>query len=513
MTTAVSVTPEDKSERVRLPGPEGPDGPVRRTRWFGPLLLRLHFYAGLLVGPFILVAAVSGALYALTPAIEQAVYRDELRAPVTATQLSLAEQTQIARDHIGDGEATPSAVRPAPEPGHTTRIMFADDTLGESESRAVFVDPGTGEVRGDLTVYGTSGALPLRTWLDQLHRNLHLGEVGRLYSELAASWLGIVALAGLGLWLGRFRMSRTRRATAKDMIRPGRGRTGYRRLFSWHASVGVWVLLGALFLSATGVTWSQYAGSNVDGLRAAFDGGTPAVDTRLPDGGAGLGGQRAPGEDTAGAGGEHGEHGEHAGHGATGTGLPDEGGATDPALFDAVLAAARNVNVNTGLVEIQPPAEPGTAWVVQEIQRSYPTEVDAVAVDPETLRAVHRVDFSEFPLAAKLARWGIDGHMGSLFGLPNQLFLFLLASGIATMVMLGYLMWWKRRPTREPRPLAGTPPRRGVLGDAPWWGIGAVLVAAVLIGWWLPLVGWTLAGFVLVDVLLGLGGRRTARTQ
>lgn len=502
MTTAVSVTPEREGERPSPSGPAGPDQPdqpARRARWLGPLLLRLHFYAGLLVGPFILVAAVSGALYALTPAIEQAVYRHELRAPVTATQLTLAEQTEIARAYVGDTGATPSAVRPAPGPGHTTRVMFAQDGLGESESRAVFVDPGTGEVRGDLTVYGSSGALPLRTWLDQLHRNLHLGEPGRLYSELAASWLGIVALAGLGLWLRRIRMSRTRRSTLKDMVRPGRGRTGYRQLFTWHASVGIWVLLGALFLSATGITWSQYAGGNVDSLRTAFDGGTPTVDTSLPDG-------AVPGEQPA-----AGAADEHAGHGAHGGGTPDAGGAADPTLFDAVLATARTVNVNTGLVEIVPPAEAGSAWVVQEIQRSYPTEVDAVAVDPATLQAVHRVDFAEFPLAAKLARWGIDGHMGSLFGLPNQLFLFLLASGIATMVVLGYLMWWKRRPTREPRPLAGTPPRRGVLRGAPWWGVGAVLAVAALIGCWLPLVGWTLAGFVVVDVLVGLVRARAAK--
>ncbi|WP_275003404.1 PepSY-associated TM helix domain-containing protein [Promicromonospora iranensis] len=500
MPTTVLVAPE--SERAprrphrpaREPALTRPSGSGRRRGWFGALLLRLHFYAGLLVGPFILVAAVTGALYALTPALEQVVYRDALHAPVTDTRLSLAEQVDIARDHVGDGAATPSAVRPAPEPGDTTRVMFADDRLGESESRAVFVDPGTGEVRGDLTAYGTSGALPLRTWVEQLHGSLHLGDVGRLYSELAASWLGIVALAGLGLWLRRIR--RTRAAT--DLVRPARGRTGYRRLFTWHASVGIWVLLGALFLSATGITWSQHGGGNVDTLRAALDWRTPAVDTRLPDGGPAGHEGHAGHEGSAG----------HVGHPPAGV-----GGAADAALFDAVLAASQAVNVDTGLVEIRPPAEPGTAWVVQEIQRSYPTEVDAVAVDPGSLRVVHRVDFAEFPVAAKLARWGIDAHMGSLFGLPHQLALFVLAAGIAAMVVLGYLMWWKRRPTREPRPLGGTPPRRGALRGAPWWGIGVVLAGAALVAWWLPLVGWTLAGFVLIDVLLGFAGRRTARTR
>src|SRR5690606_12677865 len=129
----------------------------------------------------------SGALYAIAPSLEQVVYKHELRAPITSAHLPLGEQIGAAMEHVGDDAGvTLSAVRPAPEPGDTTRVMYRDDGLGESESRAVFVDPGSGEIRGDLTVYGTSGSLPLRTWVDHLHRNLHLGDLGRLYSETAA---------------------------------------------------------------------------------------------------------------------------------------------------------------------------------------------------------------------------------------------------------------------------------------------------------------------------------------
>lgn len=52
-------------------------------------------------------------------------------------------------------------------------------------------------------MYGTSGVLPLRTFLDQLHSNLLLGKWGRFfYSELAASWLGF-NLSGLYSWWKR----------------------------------------------------------------------------------------------------------------------------------------------------------------------------------------------------------------------------------------------------------------------------------------------------------------------
>lgn len=460
------------STQTRPPAPEPTAAPPRRRGWFAALLLRIHFYAGILVGPFILIAAVSGALYALTPQLEQVVYQRELHAPTSSTQLPLADQIEIADEHLTDDDVTLSAVRPAPQPGDTTRIMYAQEGLAASESRAVFIDPGTGEVRGDHVVYGTSGALPLRTWIDNLHRNLHLGDAGRLYSELAASWLGIVVLAGLGLWIVRRRRSRAKR----DFVRPNGSYRGYRRIFSWHAATGIWLLVGALFLSATGITWSQFAGGNVTQLRAVFDWSTPSVD-------ASLGGDAAPVD----------EHAEHRAAAAPAT-------AVDPATFDEVLAVAQTENVNVGLVEIKPPAEAGSAWVVQEIQRSFPTEVDSVAIDGETLDVVDRVDFDDYPFAAKLARWGIDTHQGTMFGLPNQILLFLTAAGIAAMVVFGYLMWWKRRPTRG----FGKAPAQGALLDAPVWGIAMVVIGGLAIAFWLPLVGVTLAAFAVVDALLSL---------
>lgn len=267
-----------------------------------PLLLRLHTLTGIVVGPFLVVVALSGAAYALSTPLERVVDKHELTAPSTHAPLPLADQVAAATAYAGESDVV--AVRPAPSPGDTTRVMLAGEGLGESESRGIFVDPGSGEIRGDLTVYGTSGALPLRTWIDQLHRNLHLGEAGRLYSEFAASWLGVVAVAG----------------------------------------------------------------ANVTALRAALDWTAPAVDTALDGTGSGSGA------------------GEHAGHGAgmSSTGMGDmagmDRGEDSPALYDRVLAAARQAGIDSSQVEIRPSDSPGTAWVVQEIHRSYPTQVDAVAI-------------------------------------------------------------------------------------------------------------------------------------
>jgi uncharacterized iron-regulated membrane protein len=451
----------------------------QRRGWFGQLLLRLHFSAGLFIGPFILIAALSGAVYALGPTIEQGLYRHELTAPSTAAAKPLAEQIDAAQAYMAEHhpEDTLAAVRPAPEPGATTRVMYAEAGLMDSQDRAVFVDPGTADVRGDLLVYGTSGALPFRTWVDTFHRSLFLGDVGRLYSETAASWLGVVALAGLGLWVIRIRKARAKR----DMVRPARGVRGYRRIFSWHASTGVWLLLGALFLSATGITWSQYGGGHVDQLRSALSWGTPALDTALP------------GTGTTAAGGGHAAH-----HGASAA-TDAQPASVTPSAFDDVLAAAKRANIHSSELQITPPATADQAWTVAEIKRSYPTAANSVAIDPRDMSVVSETDFDTFSLPAKLSRWGIDTHMGLMWGLPNQILLFVTALGIAVMVVFGYVMWWQRRPTGG---RVGRAPTAGALTRAPWWGSGLVAVGAIVIGAFLPAFGVTLFAFVVIDVLV-----------
>jgi uncharacterized iron-regulated membrane protein len=437
------------------------------------LVLRLHFYAGLLVGPFILVAIATGVLYVLTPQLESWVYSEQLRVPATGQQLPLADQVRAAEATAPGGELV--AVRPAPEPGATTRVLFDDDGLGESEHRTVFVDPGTGDVTGTLVTYGTSGVLPLRTTIDQLHRNLLLGEPGRLYSELAASWLWVVALGGLVLWVARWRARRVAdRASVRDLVLPEPGASGRRRSVSRHGALGVWLVLGALFLSATGLTWSTYAGENVTALRAALGWSTPSLETA-------------------------GGHTDHGGH------SPGEPGEVDPALFDALLATARSAGIDAGLIEIKLPAEHGAAWSVTEIERSWPTEVDAVAIDATTGAVVDEVRFADYPLMAKLARWGIDAHMGVLFGVPNQIVLVAFGLGLMTLIVLGYRMWWRRRPTRG---RGGRPVPRGRLRRSGAGAASAAVLLAVAIGWFAPLFGISLLAFLVVDVLLGWRARR-----
>ncbi|MDQ7906100.1 PepSY domain-containing protein [Phytohabitans sp. ZYX-F-186] len=450
----------------------------RERRSLGPLVLRLHFYAGVLVAPFLVVAALTGLAFVFSPQLDRLVYAHELSAdPGAGPPRPLAEQVAAARTAHPGGDL--ASVFPPVEATDTTRVVFSLPELGEKQ-HTVYVDPYTNEVRGTLTTW--FGETPLMTWLDDLHRNLHLGVVGRHYSEVAASWLWVVVLGGLWLWLRRQWTGRRRlRRTVLPDLAAG---VGVRRTRSWHAATGVWLAVGLLALSATGLTWSRYAGGNFDVLQEGLNAHSPALETALPGGAAEGGGHHA--DPVAG------------------------GGGADPSHVDRVTIAARRAGL-TGVVEVTFPAEPGAAWVVAQDDPSWPTGWDRAAIDPATGAVVARSDFADWPLLAQLAKLGVAFHMGFLFGLLNQLLLAALAIGLLCVIVWGYRMWWQRRPTRADRAaLLGTPPARGAWRRTHPAAAVAALLVAVAVGWALPMLGVTLAAFLLVDLILGAARRRRA---
>ncbi|MBQ0985169.1 PepSY domain-containing protein [Streptomyces sp. F63] len=446
----------------------------------------MHFYAGLLVAPFLLIAAVTGLLYAASYPLEKVIYADELTVPVPEGKAALPLSQQVGAAVEEYPGRTLSKVWPSPGDGATTRVLFEAPELGESKSTAVFVDPYTAEVRGELVSYGSSGALPVRAWISEFHRHLHLGEPGRLYSELAASWLWVVALGGLLLWLRRRRSTRG----ARGLLLPERGLTGRRRTMSRHGTIGVWSLLGLLFLSATGLTWSTYAGENVALLREQLRATTPSVAATVdPAAGTGTGG--------------------HDGHGAAhGEGGHQPGAGGDIGL-DRLVDTAREQGVSESLV-ISLPADEKAAYVVAENDKQWPVHFDSVSVHPATGEVVDTLAFADYPVLARLTRIGIDAHMGLFLGLPNQLVLIALMAGLVVLIVYGYRMWWQRRPTRgATRFGVGRPMPRGAWRKASP-GALVVLVAAVLLGWFVPLFGLGLVLFLAVDLAAGVLARRRA---
>lgn len=457
--------------------------PQRRSG-LGPLMRRIHFYAGMFIGPFLLVAAISGALYAIAPTMEAIAYRDMLRVPESSTSVPLSQQVSAAQAEHPDMPV--AQIWPSSEPGETTRVLLSDESVGEDRLRSVFVDPGTGDIVGDAPTYSGLGELPMRFWISQLHKDLHLGDPGALYSELAASWMWFIAFGGLYLWLKRTRSAK------KAVLGLGSGGKGTRkRIMNLHAVAGVWLLIAMVGLSATGITWSNVAGQNVSTTVKALKWKANPINKSLTEDGSKAEGSKATGTDSS------------AGFKTEPRAVTPKEAANQAAT---VLATARAEGL-TGSVRMFPGEDVNTAWQVSERWVPYRTSSDAITVNGSNGKVVDRLPFSELPLFSKLTSWGIYLHMGIMFGLPLQILLFLVALAIAGLVVTGYMMWWKRRPTLGG--VAGVPGPNTGLSATDWL---IILAFIGIVGTFLPLFGASLIAMLLADRALAKRARQRTFT-
>lgn len=404
----------------------------------------LHRYAGLFIAPFIFVAAFTGMLYAITPALENWLYQDQLTVqPRQQSPQPLSRQVKAVQNTLSPA-AQIVAVRPAATPTQSSRIIFNDASRNLS-NQAVFVDPYTLQIKGQLAVYGSSGVLPLRTTLDHLHRDLLLGEAGRIYSEMAASWLGILALSGLYQWFKKRKILAKAVSTSKRLKR--------QQLHSW---IGLVILPFLLFFAVTGLTWSNWAGDQIGVIRQALGWQTPVLQSqlqnKLPSNGQNplqnnLSTTSQPSSHQHGH--NHGDtHQSPAAEHMTHQALSTQSAQTPPAKpvwqasdFDTALQMAREQGLTAAKLQIRPARDSQSTWIVEEMNHRWPLQVDSVSLDLSRRTVVDQLQFAQYPLVAKLIRWGIDAHIGVLFGWVNQLVLALVSALLCLSIVLAYRAW------------------------------------------------------------------------
>jgi uncharacterized iron-regulated membrane protein len=417
------------------------------------LIRRVHFYAGILVAPFLVVLCLTGIAYVFTPQLNDLVYADELLVEPQAGP-NAALDAQVAAATAAYPGIPVKSVRPSVEADRTTMVELAAPDAPEGETLAVFVNPYTGEVAGSFTL--AHGEPPMQRWLRDLHGDLNLGTPGAIYSEFAASWLPVLFIGGIILWVGK------RRARRRDLVVPTAGPPGRARLLGWHGSVGIWLTAALVFISLTGLTWSTFAGDRFKTVLTALDARTPSVTAEAP---------------------------------------------TGPTLVTVGQAEAIGRQAGfQGPLTITPPTAPGKPLVVAETSDTVPLHRDKLALDPATGAVLERLDFAEYPFLAQLTTIGIRAHTGTLFGLTNQIAMTAMSLGIMAMVFWGYRMWWLRRPTRGGWARALEP--RGILRTTSQPVLFAVVLGVLALAWLLPVFGVSLALFLVYDAVVGARAAR-----
>ena len=265
--------------------------------------------------------------------------------PAATTPLSLTQQSAAAR--AAYPELIIAGMRPAATDLDSTRVYFANPSLGEDTQRAVFVDPYSGEVLGASrcgsatcrSVRGSTGSTVTCNW------------ASRGASTASSRLPGCGSSPSPGGLVDR--EIPTDRRRGRILVAVDRSLRGRARSLNWHGATGVWILLGASVLVRDRNHLVHHAGAHVSDLRAAMQWQRPQLDTDLT--GAGADGHSA----------------RRARHG-------DTPGTADVAAidFDAVVASAAAGGVQAP-IEIALPSEAGHAVAVAEIDKPYRLTTDA----------------------------------------------------------------------------------------------------------------------------------------
>ena len=451
---------------------------------------RWHFFAGLMVIPFAVILAITGAIYLFKPQFDAAV-----EARINARAAPLVGETLPADALVEAGLAAypggkfAKLTLPSDAADPTVEI----DIRGEAGPRTLWVDRTTGEVLHDTSTPGR-----FMNFIKRIHGTLLGGDQGSLVVEIMASWMIILIITGVYLWWPRG-VPAWRVFAPKFGEGPG-GRETWRKV---HGMAGAWIgglVLAILFF---GLPWTQVWG---DGFNKVKD----------------LAGLKAPGQEwfvTLESGNpmaDHSMHDMHAGmdHG-TGSELWDQGkgeaeigvqsasagGSTIRALsLEEVLLAAKPERYAPP-VEVQPPRGENGVWTIRSLAASRPDRV-TVHHDRWTGDEIMRIEFTDHNPVDRFMALGVAFHEGALFGWLNQLVGVIATLGVILLSVTGGIMWWRRRPKGR----LGTPPMPGDKRIA----AGVIVVIAVLCVF-LPMAGVTLIAALLADALISGGSRLLRR--
>lgn len=458
--------------------------------WTGAALHRAvwrwHFYAGLICAPFMLILAVTGAIYLFNDEINDLVYPHLRIVAPTAQSVPLSQMAGAALAAHPGGRVTRIDT-----PRASDRSVEVFVTPASGEPLRVFVDPGSGRVLG-AHVYTRT----LVGFSDVAHGSLMLGKFGDGIVELAACWGFILTLTGLYLWWPRQGMG------VKGALLPRLDTKGRAFWKEWHAVIGMWTALLALFLILTGLPWANLWG---DLLRKGTDLAGIGYPASHRSHGAGIASTTVK-EATNGAGPWTTENAPapqsdaHAHHEASAQEVPMAPARTAIGLDEvAGILAAEGMRAP---YRLSMPRDGAGAFIAF----TYPDQPEGqrtLYVDQYSGKVLGDVGFGDYGIAAKAVELGVQLHMGNYFGRLNQIIMLIPCLGIIFLSITGPYMWWRRRPKGRlaaPRPLAAPAMR----------ALAAITLALSLV---FPLAGASLALCLILDRLLVAARTRLARER
>ena len=442
----------------------------KKTPRYYTVAWRWHFYAGLLVAPFMIMLAITGMIYLFKPQLDQLMYGSLLNVPAASAPAHPADHLVAAVKAQYPGASVLRYQPPAAADASAKVIIkTADAKLG------VYVDPYQGTVLGALDENNN-----LQTIVLKLHGELLMGKNGDLLVELATSWTLVLLVSGLYLWWPR---GRGKLAVFWPRLHAG-GRAFWRDI---HAVTGFWGAIFLLFMLLSGLTWTGYWGEKFAAVWSQFPAqmwdDVPKSDKKaislnsteekiVP-----WAVEPSPLPKST---------DPHAAHkGAT----PQA--ATPQIALQQVVDTAKARGVVPGYNIALPDGDEGVFTV--SVFPNDPSNEATLHIDQYSGKVLADIRFRDYALVPKVVEFGVVIHEGKFFGLANQLLMAAICLLVLISSISGLVMWWLRKPAGRLGAPADAP-------DTPLWK-GALLIMLAL-GLAFPLVGMSFVAILALDWLL-----------
>lgn len=454
-----------------------------RSQLLKQRLWRWHFLAGLVVCPFAILLSITGSIYLFKPQIDnyQEASINALAPVVEQGSPALASSTHIQ-----------ALLARHPE-SHFKRLILAkpgDRSLeielvnADSEKVICWVDSISGQV-----LASKNSDQRFMQLVKKLHSELLLGNLGSYVVELMASWLIILVITGLYLWLSK---PDNRKAPKKLVIPQVSGVAADKKWRSLHGVVGLWFTVPIILLLLSGLPWTQLWGAGFDKVKAMAGWQGPGqvwfvtLQSERPDGEALKIPESSLWEISSDP---HTHHSETAA-GDVSSSHPD---SLDLSILD-VIEHKPQVVAMTPPVQIAPPKPNNGVWTVRSMpgQRS---DRETIHFDQYSAQQIQRIGFEDHHPLEQFVSQGVALHEGALFGWLNQLLGLLTALAITCISCFGLYSWWLRKPEVG----IGTPDNAHY-PQSKRLSVGIVLLAVLL-----PAAG---ISFILIYGLEWLGARK-----
>lgn len=202
---------------------------------------RWHFFAGLLVIPFLLNLAVTGSLYLFKDEINSTFFGYRYSVQPIGKALSPERIAEIAASAVPGSTATSYKDPVLPE---RSAIVTLSSDAG---SMLVFVNPYDGKV---LDVVGSTDEF--NYVVKRIHSLAYFGSITNRLIEIAGGFAMVLVVTGIYLWWPR------RQTGGVVSVRGTPGRRVFWR--DLHAVTGAFAGVLIFFLAMSGMPWSGYWG-------------------------------------------------------------------------------------------------------------------------------------------------------------------------------------------------------------------------------------------------------------